>query len=281
MSKLTDSTKFKGSLTHAWLEPCKREVEILDAQGKFAGRTHNTERFNFIVDESGEPLATVTEKYTLVTNRELVSAVDLAADELGLKVEAERGKYNSGRSYYKLVLPNLSMTVPGDTSVTKATIDIQNDYRGGGSLKLLAGWFRMICTNGLVVGEIASRDIKRHTGDIDLMEFVKPALCKINDRFEVERLIALELQRQAQSKELVEEIVADSADRYEADIRRVVRENTRDMGSNLWSLSQAVSEVATHRMQMRANGDERTGFNAAADVWATRQYNRIRAFAGV
>ena len=281
MSKLTDSTKFKGSLTHAWLEPCKREVEILDAQGRPAGRKHDTERFNFIVDESGTPLATVTEKYTLVTNREFVSAVDMAADELGLKVEAERGKYNNGRSYYKLVLPNLSMQVPGDASVTKATIDIQNDYRGGGSLKLLAGWFRMVCENGLVVGEIASRDIKRHTGDIDLMEFVKPALCKVSDRFEAERLIALALQKETIESTLVEEIVADAADRYEADIREAVRTNTRDIGPNLWALSQAVSQISTHRMQERATGEARTGFNAAADTWATRQYNRIREFAGV
>ena len=281
MSKLTDSTKFKGSLVHAWTEPCQREVEILDAQGNVTGSENSEERFKFIIDENNVPLATVTEKYTLVTNRELVSAVDMAADELGLKVEAERGKYNNGRSYYKLVLPNLSMTVPGDSSTTKATLDIQNDYRGGGSLKLLAGWFRMVCENGLVVGEIASRDIKRHTGDIDLMEFVKPALRKVSDRFEVERLIALELQRRTQSTGLVDAIIADTADRYEADIQEAVRTNTREMGPNLWALSQAISEISTHRMQTRANGEARTGFNAAADTWATRQYNRIREFAGV
>jgi hypothetical protein len=281
MSKLTDSKRLTGSLVHAWTEPCKREIETLDALGQVTGSEHQPERFKFIVDESGVPLATVTDKYTLITTRDFVSAVDIAADELDIKVEAQSGQYANGRSYVKLILPDLGMQVPGDTSITRATIDLQNDYRGGGSLKVLAGWFRMICTNGLVVGEIASKDIKRHTGKIDLMEFVTPALCKINDRFEAERLIALELQRQKQDTELVEQIVASAAGRYEGDIRRAVRQNAHAMGDNLWALSQAVSEISTHRMQTRANGEARTGFNAAADTWATTNYNRIVAFAGV
>ena len=281
MSKLTDSKELQGSLVHAWTEPCQREIEILDAHGNVTGKENSEERFKFIIDESGVPLATVTDKYTLVTTRDLVSAVDLAADELDINLDATSGAYANGRSYVKLTLPDLSLKVNGDPSITKATLDLQNDYRGGGSLKMLAGWFRMICTNGMIVGEIASRDIKRHTGDIDLMAFVTPGLLKIRDRFEAERIVAETLAAQAQDKELVEQIVASAADRYENDIRRAVRENAREMGSNLWALSQAVSEISTHRMQLRANGEARTGFNAAADTWATANYNRIRAFAGI
>jgi hypothetical protein len=113
------------------------------------------------------------------------------------------------------------------------------------------------------------------------MAFVTPALLKLQDRFETERIVAEALAQQAQDKELVEQIVASAADRYEGDIRRAVRENAREMGSNLWSLSQAVAEISTHRMQLRANGETRTGFNAAADTWATANYNRIRQYAGV
>lgn len=281
MSKLTDSPKLQGSLVHAWTEPCARKIEVLDAHGNVTGSDHQDERFKFIVDETGTPLATVTDKYTLVTTRDFVSAVDLAAEELDINVTANSGQYANGRSYVKLELPDMELKINGDPSITKGTIDLQNDYRGGGSLKMLAGWFRLVCSNGMVVGEIASRDIKRHTGDIDLMAFVTPALLKVSERFEAERIVAETLAQQAQDKELVEQIVASAADRYEGDIRRAVRENSREIGNNLWALSQAVSEISTHRMQLRANGEARTGFNAAADTWATANYNRIRAFAGV
>ena len=280
MSKLSASPNLEGQLVHAWTEPCYRHT-VENENSNYPIDTYDEERFQFIVDESGVPLATVTDKYTLVTTRDLVSAVDLAADELGINLEANSGQYANGRSYVKLTLPDLSMQVAGDPSPTQATIDLQNDYRGGGSLKLLAGWFRIICTNGLVVGEIASRDIKRHTGKIDLMGFVMPALQKVNDRFVAEKFIAEQLAQETQDKELVEQIVASAADRYEGDIRPAVRENNREIGNNLWSLSQAVAEISTHRMQMRANGESRTGFNAAADTWATANYNRIREFAGL
>lgn len=280
--KLTDSKQFEGKLVHAWTEDSYRKRPVDPSNASFTiPEAYDSQRFKYVIDEQDHVLASVTDQYTLVTNRDFVSAVDIAADELGIEVEANRGSYVNGRSHYRLVLPGHSMRIPGDESVTKATLDIQNDYRGGGSLKLLAGWFRMICTNGLIVGEIASSNSQRHVGEIKLMEFVMPALAKIADRFEVERVIAEALQRQKADADLVEAIVADSADRYEADIRRAVRENARSMGDNLWALSQAVSEIATHRMQTRADGGTRTNFNSAADTWGTRQYNRILEHADV
>lgn len=282
MPKLTDSKQFEGNLVHAWTEPCYRR--IIDPRDRTPEYEYNDERFQFIIDERDEVLATVTDQYTLVTNRDLVSAVDLAADGMGIRMEANRGEYANGRSYFRVILPDLELQVPGDSSVTRCSIDIQNDYRGGGSLKLLAGWFRLICTNGMVVGEIASQDIKRHTGKIDLMAFATGALQKVQDRFEAERLIALELQDHplpGPTHPLIVELLKSTADRYAADLMLAIAENGSALGHNLWALSQAVSQVATHRMQQRADGMPRTGFNGSADVWATQQYNRIREYAGV
>lgn len=297
---LLQSPEFKPAMIDAHLEPCMRIVKVESETGSFTDLQE--ERFKFIVDETDTSLATITDQYKLVTNAEFVDAVDRAASELGIRVEPLGAHYVNGRSYFRMQLPDLTMKVGDDPSPTTCTIDLQNDYRGSGSIKVLAGWFRLVCTNGLVVGEIASRETRRHVGDFDIYEWVKPAMEKVWKRFEKEQRIAAGLAeerfdaveagnwrqgREAAQKAikaddggtLIDRILADTADRYHDDLRVAARDYQFEIGGNLWALAQAVSDVATHRMQKRANGDDRTNFNAAADEWATRQYNRIVAYA--
>lgn len=308
---LTESKVFEGKLVNATLEPVYSAHERTTDTGIMipGAVDFEQERFQIVRDETSEALATVTDKYKLVTNRDFVSAVDLAADELNIRLEAKRAEYNNGRSYYRMILPDMEMKVGKDPSITQGSIDISNDYRGGGSLRILAGWFRLVCTNGMVVGEIASKENRRHVGDFDVYEWVKPAIAKLIDRFATEKVVAEALaeapfeairnaawgmgreaaQQAVRSEDLeatsdialVERLLANTAERYHTDLARAVRENTRDIGNNLWALSQAVSEIATHRMQETATGDARQNFNAAADEWATRQYNLIAQHAGI
>ncbi len=44
-------------------------------------------------------------------------------------------------------------------------IVLVNSHDGSSSAKVLAGVFRFVCANGLVVGNVAGREIVRHTGD--------------------------------------------------------------------------------------------------------------------
>lgn len=298
---LVDHPRLKDKLVKAHLETCYRMKEE-DGRVDFNG-----ERFQFVVDESDEPLATVTDKYTLVQHREVISALDLAADARGLSLEPTEAHYINGRLVTKFEVPGYEMQVGTDPSQTKLTINVHNDYKGEGGLAVLIGWFRMICSNGLVIGEVAASNKRRHVGNINVGEFMSTAVNKAVGRFEAERLIAQTLAehryplaawnpasrdvaakrvRKAKTDgttpDIVDLILADTAERYHDDLNRAVRENVREIGENLWALSQAVAEIATHRMQQRADGSTLTrGFNSAADTWATRQSNRIRRLVDV
>lgn len=295
--KLTSDPKFTGKLVAAWQEPCYRvEAETHPIEMKET-------RFRFVVDEMDNEIATVSDRYTLVQNRDLISAFDLAAEELGIRLEVEQAEYHNGQSFYKLRLPDYTFKAKGDTSKTEATVDVRNDYRGNGGLKALFGWFRLVCTNGMVIGEVVKMNAKKHVGQIDLMEFARSGLKKIVARYEAEKLIAdtlidieapgfyprsqedakeaLKDKELAEDKRLVLSILADTPNRYHNDLEKALGDYRRELGDNLYSMVQAITDISSHRMQMRANGEDRTHFNTSADDWATRQIARIRKYAEV
>lgn len=294
--KLTDSKAFDGKLIEAWTEPTYR---LADSN---MGSYYTPERFQFVVDEQDEVLATVSDDYLLIQNRELISALDLAAEDLGIKVSPLRGSYVNGRSNYTFTIPKFSQKIGNDPSETVMTLNLRNDYRGGGSLKFLAGWFRIFCENGQIVGEVAAEEKKRHVGTFNPFEWIHARLARIGDQFEANLLIAEMLASTShegsayasdfyQGREnaqlavngggasLIEEILADTAERYHEDLRTTVQRNFQGIGHNLWALAQAVSEVATHRLQQTATGAPRVNYNTAADSWGATQYNRIVEYA--
>jgi hypothetical protein len=300
MSKLTDHKMMEGKLVTAWTEPSYRRTDRLNEAGDLPNEVqHDESRFRFVVDELDHIIAGgLTEQYTLVQNREFISALDLAADERGLTLEPRKAVYRNGRGLYEFSVSSHRFQVVGDPSVTDGLIQLGNDYRGQGGLRIQSGWFRMICTNGVIAGVIAHKDTKRHVGEIDVYRFVATGLDRFVERFEVERLLAetlgkegytpaydaLKIQSQADAKAILEvgddllaRILADTPDRYIADVQRAVCENQSAVGETLWGVIQAVSEIATHRMQETATGDARANYSFAADSWGSRQLELVRA----
>jgi len=273
---LTKHKVFDGKLVHAWTEPAYRETTRPDTRAKqYEGTNHR-----FVVDERDDIVGTVSDQYTLVRNADVIAALDLAAGERNLALDPTKAAYRNGRSFYEVKVPGFGYRVSGDPSGMVPSIIVRNDYRGGGGLKIQGGIFRLACTNGLVVGDIAYFTNQRHVGQIDVIGFFRDALSRMEEKIEVNRLLAEAMTRVRYRPEVVEAIIADTADRYRADWDRALRENVAEIGDNMWAVAQAVSELSTHRMQTRATGDARTEYNMGADTWATRQWDRIAALVG-
>jgi len=299
---LTEHPKFQGTLVGAHKEPTfRRTDENGQLQFEQQGRHH------FVVDDNNLVIATVSDLYRVVQNTDFLCAVDIAADNLGIKIEPTEAAYSSGNSRYKLRTPDMHFQPKGDSSGVEGSIILGNDYRGSGGLQIKSGWFRLICKNGLTIGTIASYSTQRHVGDFDVYQFVFKALEKFLDRWEIERVLAdtltdrpyiftnmagIETQLEAQNllkqyrdngveADIFVQMAADTPNRYQKDLQNALISNLRHIGQNMWAVSQAVSEMATHRLQQRSDGGPRTGYNFAADQWATRQLNKILAEAGI
>jgi len=286
---LTDHPKLKGTMPKAWHE----EVWRANPSGDLDAASHEVvPKAKLVVDETDTVLGTVSNRHTIVQNRELVSALEVAADRCNIDVEPLVGRYRRGRATYEFHVPTLDMRPFGDPSKTTPRITLVNDHSGTGGLKVLSGWYRLVCTNGLTIGTVLHQNTVRHTGEIDVLGFVQAAVEKIQDEFEVQGLLARNLWAERHhfvgaekpreeavkrvsdpdkyTPTLVDQIIADTSARYDSYLRTAMHENRREIGDNLWALAQAVSQTSTHRMP-----------GANADAWATRQLNRIREHVGL
>jgi hypothetical protein len=149
--------------------------------------------------------------------------------------------------------------------------------------------------------------MQKHVGQFNLFEWLKRMTQRTIDRFAVDKLLAdslvevplpaslPEFETREAAKDyfdrsligshdkVIAGIYADhkTAERYYPDLAQQFRSYAHEVGRNYWALAQAVSDIASHRMQQTAGGDSRESFNWSADQWASRQLARISKAAGI
>jgi len=130
------------------------------ALGEGAERAHP--RYDVIVrearpDGSGRvPVGVVSKRYRLVQHRDLIRALRgaLAVNGIG-PAEAEgelRLSEFGARMALALVLPDRYGFDPGDGHRLGLRLLVVNSVDGSCGLRFLLGWYRFVCSNGLVVG---------------------------------------------------------------------------------------------------------------------------------
>ena len=244
-------------------------------------------RFSIIEDSKGYHVGAVSDRYTLIRNADLIGAIDLASDSLGVDLTVERCMYRNGKTSMDFTLPD-DFRISGDPSNLKPLIQIGNDYGGGGSLTGRAGVFRMVCTNGLYVGEQTHHSTQRHIGEIDVYDFVYGLVDGLVKRAEINKIIAETTQdmpfewkapyiadekvkAQLESNAVMLNEIADATpDRYHQPLRTAITGNREEIGHTVWALLQAVSEVGTHNMR-----------GWAAQRWTRNTSNLILEHVGV
>jgi hypothetical protein len=253
--------------------------------------------YRAVVDENGHDLSTVSKAYTLVQSADAISVLESCADMMGLALSRQKGLYRNGRAFFAFNTPDFAFQVPGDTSTIVPNIWLRNDYRGKGSLSLSVGWLRLVCQNGLIRATVARSYAHRHVGTVDLFAFLGGALQKAMEALQVERVIAETLANTPLPKPefeltysshesaqeaidgnrnlLVAEIFRDTPTRYLAPLAENVHAYVSELGPTRWALAQAVTDVASHRMQETQRGEARRDPNLGAMTWASRQVDRV------
>jgi hypothetical protein len=113
------------------------------------------------------PVAAVSKTYKLVQHRDAMEAVGralagrhLAVD--GLQVETTISEFGR-RLACSVRLPYTFDFVEADGARMALTIECFNSVDGLSAFRVLAGWFRFVCTNGLIVGN-SKLDFRRAHG---------------------------------------------------------------------------------------------------------------------
>ncbi|MGE5359810.1 MAG: DUF932 domain-containing protein [Bacteroidales bacterium] len=136
------------------------------------------------------PVGTVSKTYTLVQHGQAVDAIARALDHRGispseLPTEVVTTEFGN-RFTCSVRLPEKYDFVEIDGTRMALTIECFNSVDASASFRLLAGWFRFICSNGLIVGTRTLDYRRAHTPSLELSD-VEAALDRALAAADLER----------------------------------------------------------------------------------------------
>jgi hypothetical protein len=106
--------------------------------------------------ESEIPVGIASKHYTLVQHLEVVERAAKAIDSAGVKLDQISAELTFSASGSKMAftftLPEKFDFDPGDKLILKLRFHCVNSVDGQCRLKIMLGWYRFVCGNGLVVG---------------------------------------------------------------------------------------------------------------------------------
>lgn len=171
--------------------------------------------YKAITNEEGSYLYTiVSNQYKLIQHEDILTMVGECINE-----NIEYGKYTEEQSFthfggrmraqFKFPEAEVEITHNGKPDTVNPQIEVFNSYDTSWKFQLLFGAFRLICSNGLVIGEKVLHLQKRHIESLSLdREVIKAVLIQYMRTFSeqkeiwknwVDRTIS-----QAEAKEIVE-----------------------------------------------------------------------------
>jgi hypothetical protein len=114
------------------------------------------------------PVATVSKRYALVQHTDVIDSIKTALEDAEISpadVHADLCLTEYGeRMALSLRLPERFSFDPGDGHALALRFECLNSVDGSTRLRALLGWYRHICTNGLIVGT-TQHDVRvRHAG---------------------------------------------------------------------------------------------------------------------
>ena len=128
----------------------------------------------FREDPNFVPVGVVSKNYAFVPHNGVIDVAikALGGARIGLEeTTAELAITGYGeRMNLSLYLPERYDFDPGDGSPMAMRLEIFNSVDGSTRFRALMGWFRFICSNGLIVGVTKSDFRRRHVGDLSIAD---------------------------------------------------------------------------------------------------------------
>lgn len=140
--------------------------------------------------DTEEVLAVVSDRYNIVKHADVVDYFEGALNSIGgnfLNREiVTHLPFNGARMHRVYTFPDISFEmgndhVTGDVDIINLTLELMNSYDGTTKVGFKYGAYRLVCTNGLIVGERFRTLMKKHFSSFDIYEIVD----QVAEAFEV------------------------------------------------------------------------------------------------
>ena len=106
----------------------------------------------FIIREDTEQvLSCMTDEYRMVTNKELTDVATPILEKHNAVLTEAISLGDGQKTVYKWKIPGIKIKIAED-DIMNPEIIIKNSYDGSLQVHILAGAFRLVCSNGMIIG---------------------------------------------------------------------------------------------------------------------------------
>ena len=136
-------------------------------------------------DNNYIPIGVVSKEYSLVQHTEILDKAiaglkSAKIEEAELNTEIQITKYGE-RMHLSIYLPIKYRFDPGDENPMDLRLEIMNSVDGSTRFRCLMGWYRLVCSNGLIIGVTQSDIRRRHSGDLKIEDIGNVLAAGIGD----------------------------------------------------------------------------------------------------
>lgn len=180
-----------------YFKDIRNVIPIFDRQPFRTGDVENQHLDTIIklptnLHDATVPIATVSKSYSLVQHHEVLDAVERAFNDLNYDTEKAECNLHlteyGERMWLKMRLPEVQRFDPGDGHPLTLQFHALNSVDRSTPLTFEFGWYRLICSNGLMRLNTGNKFRKRHTTSLapeKLVEYLSKTIVETESEAEI------------------------------------------------------------------------------------------------
>ncbi len=128
-----------------------------------------------------KPIGVVSKKYTLLPHADVVDA--LRETLKGQETQEKIGlTHNGARMHLEIMLPDITLKVEGDEIAMRLVV--ANSYDGSRKVSIAFGAYRLVCSNGMIIGRRLISVSRRHVGEVSIeVEQIRKQMTMLTEQF--------------------------------------------------------------------------------------------------
>ena len=202
--------------------------------------------YKFIVrEDTGQVLSCMTNNYKLITNGQILSKADPVLKEKGAKLTDIQMFAGGTRTRWTYRLSDTKVKVAKDDYLNPE-ITIVNSYDGSSEASAHGGAFRLVCSNGMIIGYALSKEGSRHIvwdKSDEIEKIINNVINKTLKVFDNDFPMMIE-------KEVKKKHVGKAIEMFPGYVmEQMVQNLLANPPKNYWNLLNNCTWVATHAMK--------------------------------
>jgi len=206
--------------------------------------------YKFIVrEDTNQVLSCMTDEYKLVPNQEIIdTAIPILKKHKAELIEAV-SLGDGQKTTWKWIIPGIKIEVSRGDLINPEII-IKNSYDGSLQVHILSGAFRIVCSNGLIIGTIIDKFNYKHSiGNLNLLKLDEAIERTIEDTVNTGKEFPLLKDTKLRQTHIIKLIELFPSTMSEFITQYLIANKPK----NYWDLFNVATYISTHKMNRKYN----------------------------